>query len=165
MVVDVETSFTRLVGCRAPIQLAVMGGGTGTPQLAAAVSDTGGLGMLSSTFPMPVADQLSWIRARTDQPIGVGYFAFDLASRAEELEVAACLASVVDVFWGDPDAGVVERIHAGGALAFWQVGSLDEAMAAVDASCDGGRPRNRSRGSRARYDAVGHTARTGHCGR
>ncbi len=59
VVVDVETSFTRLVGCRAPIQLAVMGGGTGTPQLAAAVSDAGGLGMLSSTFPMPVADQLS----------------------------------------------------------------------------------------------------------
>src|SRR5207248_11032215 len=40
------------------------------------------------------------------------------------------------VFWGDPDAAVVARIHAGGALAFWQVGSREEALAAADADCD-----------------------------
>lgn len=131
-----ETPFTRLVGCLAPIQLAVMGGGTGTPQLAAAVSQAGGLGMLSSTYPLPVADQLSWVLARTDRPIGVGFFAFDLPTRTEELELAARRARVVDVFWGDLDATVVDRIHAGGALAFWQIGSLGEALAAVDAGCD-----------------------------
>jgi nitronate monooxygenase len=136
VVVQLETPFTKLVGCRAPIQLAVMGGGTGTPELAAAVSQAGGLGMLSSTFPLPVDDQLSWALAHTDQPVGVGFFAFDLPSRTEELELAACRARVVDVFWGDPDAGVVARIHGGGALAFWQVGSLEEAMAAVGAGCD-----------------------------
>jgi NAD(P)H-dependent flavin oxidoreductase YrpB (nitropropane dioxygenase family) len=111
-----------------------MGGGTGTPELAAAVSDAGGLGMLSATSPMPVDDQLNWVMARTDQPVGVGFFAFDLAARTQELELAARRAQVVDVFWGDPDAAVVGRIHAGGALAFWQVGSLDEALAAVDAA-------------------------------
>ena len=131
-----ETAFTRLVGCRVPIQLAVMGGGTGTPELAARVSEAGGLGMLSSTFPLPVGEQLRWVQARTDRPVGVGFFAFDVPTMAEELELAARLARVVDVFWGDPDAGVVERVHAGGALAFWQVGSLDEALAAVDAGCD-----------------------------
>jgi NAD(P)H-dependent flavin oxidoreductase YrpB (nitropropane dioxygenase family) len=31
---------------------------------------------------------------------------------------------------------VIERIHDGGALAFWQVGSLREAKAAADAGCD-----------------------------
>src|SRR6266581_1742379 len=71
-----ETPFTRLVGCRAPIQLAVMGGGTGTPELAASVSEAGGLGMISSTFPLPVNAQLSWVQARTDGPVGVGFFAF-----------------------------------------------------------------------------------------
>jgi nitronate monooxygenase len=133
---QLETSFTRLVGCRVPIQLAVMGGGTGTPELAAAVSQAGGLGMLSSTFPLPVSDQLSLVQSRTDRPVGVGFFAFDLPARIEELELSAHQGRVVDVFWGDPDATVVERIHAGGALAFWQIGSLGEALAAVDAGCD-----------------------------
>jgi nitronate monooxygenase len=96
----------------------------------------GGLGMLSSTFPMPVDEQLSWVQQRTERPVGVGFFAFELPARTGELELAARRARVVDVFWGDPDATVVERIHAGGAIAFWQVGSLDEAVAAVDAGCD-----------------------------
>jgi NAD(P)H-dependent flavin oxidoreductase YrpB (nitropropane dioxygenase family) len=113
-----------------------MGGGTGTPELAAAVSQAGGLGMLSSTFPMSLEEQLSWVQERTERPVGVGFFAFDLPTRTDELELAARCARVVDVFWGDPDATVVERIHAGGAIAFWQVGSLDEAVAAVDAGCD-----------------------------
>ena len=136
VIVDLETPFTKLVGCRAPIQLAVMGGGTGTPELAAAVSEAGGLGMLSSTFPLPVGDQLGWVQARTDRPVGVGFFAFDLMSRIEELELAARRSRVVEVFWGDPDAAVVARIHSGGALAFWQIGSLDEALAAAAAGCD-----------------------------
>jgi NAD(P)H-dependent flavin oxidoreductase YrpB (nitropropane dioxygenase family) len=131
-----ETPFTRLVGCRTPIQLAVMGGGTGTPELAGAVSDAGGLGMLSSTFPLPVDEQLHLVQAHTDGPVGVGFFAFDLPGRTKELEVAAGRARVVDVFWGDPDPVVVNRIHGGGALAFWQVGSCDEALAAADAGCD-----------------------------
>jgi hypothetical protein len=84
VIVDLETPLTKLVGCRAPIQLAVMGGGTGTPALAAAVSEAGGLGMLSSTFPLPVGDQLGWVQARTDRPVGVGFFAFDLMSRIED---------------------------------------------------------------------------------
>ena len=123
-----ETAFTRLVGCRVPIQLAVMGGGVGTPQLAAAVTAAGGLGMVSSTYPQPVADQL----AAVDGPVGVGYFAFAL----DGLDAAASQAKVVDVFWGEPQPAVVERIHAGGALAFWQTGSLAEAKAAADAGCD-----------------------------
>jgi NAD(P)H-dependent flavin oxidoreductase YrpB (nitropropane dioxygenase family) len=54
----------------------------------------------------------------------------------EDLELAAADAQVVDVFWGDPDPAVVDRIHAGGALAFWQVGSVGEALAAADAGSD-----------------------------
>ena len=87
-----ETPFTLLVGCRGPIQLTVMGGGTGTPELAAAVSAAGGLGMISSTFPLPVDDQLSCVQARTDEPVGVGFFAFDLPSMTKELELAATSA-------------------------------------------------------------------------
>jgi nitronate monooxygenase len=113
-----------------------MGGGAGTPELAAAVSEAGGLGMLSSTFPMSLAAQLSRVRARTAEPIGVGFFAFHVPAMLQELELAASTARVVDLFWGDPDPAVVGRIHTGGALAFWQVGSLDEALAANNAGCD-----------------------------
>jgi NAD(P)H-dependent flavin oxidoreductase YrpB (nitropropane dioxygenase family) len=131
-----DTSFTTLVGCRVPIQLAVMGGGTGGTELAVAVSQAGGLGMLSSTFPLPIGEQLSWVQARTQEPVGVGFFAFDVPKRLAEVELAASEARVVDIFWGDPDPAVVGRIHDGGALAFWQVGSVDEGLAARDAGCD-----------------------------
>ena len=92
--------------------------------------------MISSTFPLPVDEELSWVRARTGGPVGVGFFAFDLPGMTRELELAAARARVVDMSWGDPDPVVVNRIHAGGALAFWQVGSLEEALAAAGAGCD-----------------------------
>ena len=37
---------------------------------------------------------------------------------------------------GDPDADLARRAHDAGALLSWQVGSLDEALRAVDAGCD-----------------------------
>jgi NAD(P)H-dependent flavin oxidoreductase YrpB (nitropropane dioxygenase family) len=113
-----------------------MGGGVGSPALALAVTTAGGLGMLSSSYPEPVAEQLAWVRDRTEGPVGVGFFAFDLPQRRADLEVAARDADVVDLFWGAPDAEVVRWVHEGGALAVWQVGSVDEARAAADAGCD-----------------------------
>jgi hypothetical protein len=53
--------------------------------------------MTSSTFPLPVNEQLSWVQARTHEPVGVGFFAFDLSSMTNELELAATSAGVVDV--------------------------------------------------------------------
>jgi nitronate monooxygenase len=43
---------------------------------------------------------------------------------------------VVEFFYGEPDAALVDAVHAGGALAFWQVGSVEEAVAAARAGCD-----------------------------
>ncbi|HVV75353.1 MAG TPA: nitronate monooxygenase [Mycobacteriales bacterium] len=131
-----RTRFTELVGCPAPIQLAPMGGGVGTPQLAAAVCEAGGLGMLSSFGPSPLDVQIVELRQRTQAPYGVGFFGFDVERRAGDLELAAAESRVVDIFWGDPHPDVVDRIHAFGALAFWQVGSAEEALAAGDAGCD-----------------------------
>lgn len=130
------TAFTRLVGCRHPVQLAPMGGGVGSPALALAVSAAGGLGMVSSSYPEPVAEQVAWVRERTDRPVGAGFFAFDLPQRRTDLEAAAEEADVVDLFWGAPDPEVVRWVHEAGALALWQVGSVEEARAAADAGCD-----------------------------
>lgn len=38
--------------------------------------------------------------------------------------------------WADPDAALVEIVHRHGALACWQIGSHEEAVAAVAAGCD-----------------------------
>jgi len=38
--------------------------------------------------------------------------------------------------YADPDAALIARVHEGGALAAWQVGSLTEARAATEAGCD-----------------------------
>jgi NAD(P)H-dependent flavin oxidoreductase YrpB (nitropropane dioxygenase family) len=130
------TAFTELVGCAVPVQLAPMGGGVGTPELAAAVCAAGGLGMISSFGSEPLATQLAYLRTHAAEPFGVGFFAFAVDAVAGDLEAAAEACRVVDIFWGDPDAGLVSRIHAGGALAFWQVGTRDDALAAADAGCD-----------------------------
>jgi NAD(P)H-dependent flavin oxidoreductase YrpB (nitropropane dioxygenase family) len=132
----VTNAFNQLVGSTVPLQLAPVGGGVGTPELALAVCAAGGLGMIHSLDAVPLAERLAWLRDRTEAPYGVGFFSFHLSHLAAELELAAANARVVDIFWGEPDPRTVERIHAGGALAFWQVGSVQEAKAAADAGCD-----------------------------
>jgi nitronate monooxygenase len=54
----------------------------------------------------------------------------------EAVAAAAARVRIVDFYWADPDPALVEVAHRGGALACWQVGSLEEALAAADAGCD-----------------------------
>ena len=127
----VRTRFTELVGCALPIQQAGFGA-VASPALAAAVARAGGLGMLGMH-----ADPLA---ARLDAlgdawPVGVN-FLMPFLTDLEEVELAASRARVVELFFGDPDASLVRRIHGGGALAAWQVGSSDEARAAEGVGCD-----------------------------
>jgi nitronate monooxygenase len=42
----------------------------------------------------------------------------------------------VEFFYDTPDPSLISLVHAGGALAGWQVGSVAEARQAVDAGCD-----------------------------
>jgi NAD(P)H-dependent flavin oxidoreductase YrpB (nitropropane dioxygenase family) len=127
--------FTALLGCAVPIQQAGMGG-VAMPPLALAVADAGGLGMLGGTMVPPaiLAEMLDGLAARTRGAVGVN-FLMPFLDR-EAVTVAASRARVVEFFYGDPDATLVEAVHAGGALAAWQVGSVDEAVAAARAGCD-----------------------------
>lgn len=129
------TSFTTLVGCSIPVQQAGMGG-VAMPELAAAVTQAGGLGMLGGVR-LPAAflsNALDRLRRQTRGPFGVN-FLIPFLDR-ECLAIAATQARVVEFFYGDPDPALVQTVHAGKALAAWQVGSVDEARAAVDAGCD-----------------------------
>ena len=132
-----RTAFTDLVGCQVPIQLAPMGGGVVTSELAIAVSTAGGLGMLQRVGPGPLADRIGRLEQAQAGPFGVNFTLYHRSpgDRAE-IELAAGRARLVEFFWADPDPALVELVHAGGALAGWQVGSVGEAKRAVDAGCD-----------------------------
>lgn len=130
------TRFTDLAGCRLPLQQAPMGGVASGPDLAAAVSAAGGLGMVAAIQGSASALEavLDAVAARTDAPVGVN-FLMPFVDR-DVVAVAAARVRVVDFFYGDPDPALVALVHEGGALAGWQVGSAAEARAAVDAGCD-----------------------------
>ena len=129
------TRFTELVGCRVPLQLSAMPG-VGGPELVSAVAEAGGLAMIGLPLlsAQVAADVLDHVAKGTKGAIGVNFLLpfFDPAV----LEVAVPRAHVIEFFYGDPDPKLVEAASAGGALVCWQVGSADEARAAVDAGCE-----------------------------
>lgn len=129
-----QTRFTELVGCRLPIQLAGMGAAA-TPELTAAVSNAGALGMLGTARPglgpATLKALLDQVLSLTASPFGVNFLVepgYDTDRRCFEL--AARSAKVVEFFYGEPDPGLVAITHDGNALACWQVGSRVEAVAA-----------------------------------
>jgi NAD(P)H-dependent flavin oxidoreductase YrpB (nitropropane dioxygenase family) len=133
------TRFTELVGCSVPIQLAGMGN-AGNPRLAAAVTAAGGLGTVSvyDTPPAVVADALGRLRSQLTGPLCANVILHFVAPGDVEpvVTAAAARARVVDFFYTDPDPALVALVHEHGALASWQVGSREEALAAEAAGCD-----------------------------
>src|SRR5215831_16387428 len=111
-------------------------GGVAMPPLVFAVAEAGGLGMVGGVMlPPPVlAGMLDDLAARTRGAFGVSFLMPFLDRDA--VPVAATRARVVEFFHGEPEAALVDAVHAGGALACWQVGSLAEAVAAARVGCD-----------------------------
>ena len=121
-----RTAFTELVGCEVPIQQAGMGSGVATAELAAAVASAGALGMVGlAMMPAPaVTDVLTDLGRRTGGAFGANFLMPFLDRDA--VAAASDKARLVEFFYGDPDHSLVELVRGGGALAAWQVGSLDE---------------------------------------
>lgn len=127
-----DTGFTRMFACRYPLQQAGMGGFT-SPDLAIAVSRSGGFGMLSGAIGHgALVAQLDAVPVGS--AVGVNFLVPFLDRAA--LDVAAARSPLVEFFWGSPDAALVAIVHAGGARAGWQVGSVEEAHVARDVGCD-----------------------------
>lgn len=136
------TRFTELVGCSVPIQQAGMGSHA-KPRMAAAVANAGGLGMVSvygdyGGPPENVAKMLDNTREQTSGVFGANFIMkwVEPELAHETVRAAAEHAKVVEFFYTDPDPALIEIVHSEGALACWQVGSQEEAVAAVDAGCD-----------------------------
>lgn len=146
-----QTRFTALVGCPVPIQQAPMGA-VSAPDLAVAVADAGGVGSVSAlgvpaeTFVRRLDD----MRRRTSGVLSANVL---LENTDEDAIVAAAeRVRMVDFFWFDPSPRLVELVHRAGALASWQVGSVQEARAAADAGCDLVTAQGREAGGHVRGD-------------
>ena len=132
---SLTTPLCELLGIEVPVVQAPIGT-SATAQLAAAVSEAGGLGMLSATWadPSQVARQVARTRELTDKPFGVNV-SLDFAVEAQLDAALEAGARIVSTFWGDA-ARLRPAISAAGALHLHTVRSPDEARAAVDAGVD-----------------------------
>ncbi len=122
--------FTELVGSRLPIQQAGMSG-TATSTLAAAVSNAGGLGMIGvgRQSIAVVQRDLDEVAALTVAPAGCTCIAHFVAP--EVVELVASRLPIIEFFYEWPEASRIPT----DVICGWQVGSVDEAKAAVDAGC------------------------------
>jgi nitronate monooxygenase len=114
------------LGIEAPIVQAGMGGGLSRHELAAAVSEAGGLGTIAVNGAAAIERELAAGRALTDRPIAVNVL---LPFARRDWFEAAARADVVITFWGAP------KQRAAGAWIH-QCGSVAEARAAYAAGAD-----------------------------
>jgi nitronate monooxygenase len=126
-----RTPVCELLGIEHPIVQAPM---AAVPELAAAVSNAGALGMLALTWSTPVEDVIRETAALTDRPFGGNLV---LSSDQHDRLDAALEAGlrIVSLFWGEP-AGYVERVHDANGVVLHTVASAEEARRAVDAGVD-----------------------------
>jgi nitronate monooxygenase len=126
-----KTKLCDLLGIAAPVFAAPMGFVSG-PELAAAVSNAGGLGIMSfNGNPPPVLrEQIGRLRSLTEKPFGVNVLLNGpRLPFPVEAVVDICLEErvpVLSTFWGDP-APYVARAHVAGAKVIHQAGSVAEA--------------------------------------
>ena len=130
-----RTRLCDLLGIEFPIICAPMGFITG-PELAAAVSNAGGLGIMSFSRnpPSSLRQEIRRLRSLTGKPFGVNLL---LHYQVEE-HVVVCLEEHVPIlsfFWGNPSP-FIERAHEVGVKVFHQVGSVKAAQRAVSVGVD-----------------------------
>lgn len=114
------------LGVELPVSQAGMGGGTATHELAAAVSEAGGLGTIGIVDPATLRDEIVAARRLTAKPVAVNLL-LPFARRGHWRAVRD--ADVVVTFWGAP------RRRTGGTWIH-QCGSPEEAVAARAAGAD-----------------------------
>ncbi len=133
-----QTRLCELLDIEHPILNAPMGGGDAPAELAAAVSEAGGLGLIGGTTvggaPWLV-DQIRRTRALTDRPFGVGFIshfpgAGDLMSVALDEGVR-----IVAHSFADP-APFMAAARAAGAIVLCQTRTIEGARRAAAAGVD-----------------------------
>ena len=132
----IDTSFTRLLGIRHPIMSAPMGRAS-PPELAAAVTNAGGLGGLGLSWDSPerIKGLVTAARELTEDGPFVANFVLQW-DQHERIEAALSAgARLISFFWGDI-APYVARAKAAGARIMHMVATPEEARRSVDLGAD-----------------------------
>jgi len=148
-----HTSLCRLLGIRYPIIQGALGGHTrpiSDAKLVSAVSDAGGLGILSTwnLSDKAILKEIERVRKLTDRPFGVNIAAihssYDFTKRAKLLARAG--VKIVTTGRGDPDIPAISLLKDHGIIVLPVVGSVDQAInmekkgadAVIASGCEGG---------------------------
>ena len=133
----ITTPLCTLLGIERPILNASMAG-TATGQLAAAVSEAGGFGMIGGTNPGGASwlrEQIRIARSLTSRPFGVGFISsFPETAELARVALDAGVAAINHSF-ADPTP-FVDATHTAGAKLFVQVQTLALAIRAAEAGAD-----------------------------
>ena len=135
-----ETRACTLLGVRHPVVLGGMGGGNTSPELVAAVSNAGGLGVLGCTGRTPdeIAALAESIRGLTARPFGLNLLAF-MSDEAAVTAALACRPPVFSTAWAFPDQdlrALFARAHEVDAKVMHMVSTVPEAVGAAEAGAD-----------------------------
>jgi NAD(P)H-dependent flavin oxidoreductase YrpB (nitropropane dioxygenase family) len=137
--VALRTRLTDLLEIEHPVVLGGMGSGT-SPELVAAVSEAGGLGVQGGAGRPPevLGSLAAEIRSRTRRPFGVNLLLFLAAPEQREalLQVAP---PVFSTSWPMPEDDLrplFERAHAAGSRVMHMVNGVPEAERAAEAGAD-----------------------------
>lgn len=138
--VRLRTPLCDLLGITHPVILGGMAGGPTSPELVAAVSNAGGLGIFGASWLTPAAiqEQTVRIRALTSAPFGLNLLLF----AKDEAALDAILAerpAVLSFAWAAADQplpGIFARAHESGAKVMYMAPTIHEAMRAAAAGAD-----------------------------
>ncbi|MGH9837234.1 MAG: NAD(P)H-dependent flavin oxidoreductase [Blastocatellia bacterium] len=137
-----RTKLTEQYGLEFPFVSAGMGF-IALPELVAAVSNAGGLGLLGvgPAPPPAMRAMIQGVKSLTSRPFGVDLIIaetlFGPASTGEHIEV--CVNEGIELvvfFWNLPPAEWMARLHEAGAKVWMQVGTVERAREAVALGMD-----------------------------
>jgi nitronate monooxygenase len=126
-----RTPLCELLGIEQPIVLAPM---VAVPQLAAAVSNAGALGMLTLTWSDDVGAVVPETAALTARPFCGNLVLTEDRHRRLEAALEAGLR-IVSFFEGDPGS-YIKQVHDAGGMVMHTVGTAEEARRAVGSGVD-----------------------------
>jgi len=131
----IATALTDMFDLRFPIVLAPMGGVAGG-ELAAAVSNAGGLGMVGGGYGDPawLAEELSRVREATTQAWGAGLITWSMNAATLDLVLSFNPAAMMLSF-GDPRP-FAPAIRAAGCRLICQVQDVQQGLLAIQAGAD-----------------------------
>jgi enoyl-[acyl-carrier protein] reductase II len=134
---SLRTSLCDLLQVEHPIMLAGMGG-VSFAELAAAVSNAGGYGVLGMAGRSPefIRDEMRKVRRLTDKPFGVDLLAASPESLTASVEIIIAEGASAFVAGLGVPMPIMERLKAAGLKVMVVCGAVKHAVKAAQAGCD-----------------------------